>query len=646
MKNIVLYLFLSLITLSVEAQEETIGDNEILFNAADLSDESDASYVAEQLAILSDNPVKVNSGSEDEISRLFFLTEFQVKVLTDHIARHGPIASVYEIALLPGFDRSTAMMVSPYISLIAGLPGDTLHHGTTVLTAAAMARITTTDSPQVRYLMKCRHSSDRLSFGFTGENDPGEVFTFRNSYGPDFLSGYAMHVSAGVLSRVIVGDYSLRFGEGLIMNNNSWHGSRLLSPSFMTGRIVVAPYSSTEENNFFRGVACVIGRMTTGAVIFISSNMIDGRVGYNTKDGSAYVTNLVKTGLHTGVSGEEMHDRLRENVAGIHLSAGWRQMRGGVSALMTSFSIPLQPDSTDKYSFPDFRGDRLLNLSADIKGGTGRILFFSEVACSSPGSFAALAGARAAPSARVTFNITGRYYDPRYYAFHSGAYRTGASVSNESGLGLNIQLEAAKHFFIRAGADICRYPWLRYRSTGPGSSLRLAITGEYSPARSLQTGAAFVSVTRDYDISDQTGMALSTQFRKDQINLWLTYSPAECLRLITRAMYCSVDKEEKGYLLSQDMLIQPGSLPLRIWMRYTLFSTDGYDSRLYSWENDMLQCFSLPGLSGEGSRAYVMISWKPFHDTEVRAKYALTETRDYQKRDTTRDVRVQCRISF
>ena len=59
----------------------------------------------------------INSADESELSRLFFLTDFQVKALADYIHSSGRIYSIYEVALIPGFNPDLARMISPFLSL-------------------------------------------------------------------------------------------------------------------------------------------------------------------------------------------------------------------------------------------------------------------------------------------------------------------------------------------------------------------------------------------------------------------------------------------------------------------------------------------------------------------------------------------------
>ncbi|MBI5010399.1 MAG: hypothetical protein HZB98_12290 [Bacteroidia bacterium] len=101
-------------------QEAKVSETVISIAEELASDEADPEAVGmyiEKLYDLYENPVSINSANEDEISRLFFLSDFQVKVLADYVTTSGKIVSVYELPNLPGFDRETAGMMSLFITL-------------------------------------------------------------------------------------------------------------------------------------------------------------------------------------------------------------------------------------------------------------------------------------------------------------------------------------------------------------------------------------------------------------------------------------------------------------------------------------------------------------------------------------------------
>lgn len=624
-------------------QEQSTPFTEAAEEILALSDEADLSSVLEELAGLKEAPVDINSSDEKEISRLFFLTEFQVMVLADHIRKNGKIESIYELALLPAFDRSTVTLMAPYISLRSSDDQSGRSFSRTQMTVTATSRTgaATDGNDGIRSLMKLRHEQGRFTIGLTAENDPGEKLTLKKNPGCDFLSGYIEMDGRGILKSVILGDYKLRMGEGLAFNSSQWMGSWLSAPSFVSGRSSATPYSSTDENNFLRGISMVAGNRNWGAVLFSSLNRIDARLILNDDSLAAGVSNLVAGGLHVTESQLSARNSLTETVAGLHLTAGSAKVRGGLTTTATFFSLPFVPDRTRPENLHDFEGDRLLNIAGDIRAGTGPLLLFAEGGLSMPGSWAAIAGLRARPSGRVTFNLMARWFSPDYHAFHSGAYKAGSGSGNEAGLAASVHLEVARHLFITAGADQYRIPAPRYRSSAPSCGNRLEIKGEFLPREDLSLRFTYNSSSREYDISSETGMASSMTLTRQQAGFVFDYEPAPGLRLTTRISGSFISPaKEKGYLLCQDMTHSFSRIPVRLWFRYALCSTGGWDSRLYAWENDLLSSFSVPALYNEMTRTSIMISWKPSARVEARVKYAFTDPGNGLRQE----VKVQVRI--
>jgi len=129
----VILLFLVAATASIQAQEEASGITEAVSAIMSLTEESDVSFLMERLSELEERPVAINSGDEEEIARLFFLTEFQVRVLADYVAKKGDVVSLYELALLPAFDRETVMLMAPYITLESSEKKNGLQSGRTTV---------------------------------------------------------------------------------------------------------------------------------------------------------------------------------------------------------------------------------------------------------------------------------------------------------------------------------------------------------------------------------------------------------------------------------------------------------------------------------------------------------------------------------
>ncbi len=666
-------------------QEESQSVKESVEEMLALSEDADPAAMIEELEELKASPVNINSGDEKEISRLFFLTEFQVMVLADHIRKNGSVVTLYEIALLPAFDRNTVLLMAPYVSLRPVAPKGGNSYGRTLVTLTASARFIGSKSGTegIRSLLKVKHEHGSISFGLTAENDPGEPFTFKNAPGPDFLSGYIEYEGRGFINRIIAGDFSVRAGEGVLLNSSRWMGSWLSSPSFISGRSTAAPYSSTEENSFFRGLSLTLGSLNAGAVLFASANKIDARILYDEDSTVIGVTNLVRGGIHLTGFQLESRNSIMETVAGLRLVAGAEKVRGGVTAAATWFSLPFVPAVTQPENLHSFEGDRLLNVAADIRAGTGSVLLFAEAgmslsslmteaagtdpqgpradttgtdlpdSSSTPGglnlrdSWAAMAGLRAKPSGRITFNILARHFAPGYDAFHSGAFKAGSGSGNETGLSASVHLEVARHLFITAAADHYRIPWPRYRSSSSSNGSRIEIRGEYHPVDAISLRLSYTSSSREYDSATETGTATSVTHTRQQVGVVCDCEISQDLRFTTRASYSYIiPTGEKGYLLSQDLSCAFHGVPLRLWFRYALCSTGGWDSRLYAWENDLLSSFSIPALYGEMTRSFIMLSWKPADRVEVRVKYGYTDSGSNPVVGIRQEVKGQVRIGF
>ncbi len=191
-RSAVILMIMTVIPYCLFCQEENQAVRESVEEILALSDDTDHATLLEELDELKESPVNINSGDAKEISRLFFLTEFQVMVLADHVRRNGNVVTLYELALLPAFDRNTVMLMAPYISLHPSHETAGRSYGRTLLTLTASTRLISGEGETegVRSLFKIKHERGRFGFGLTAENDPGEPFTFDHAPVTDFLSGY------------------------------------------------------------------------------------------------------------------------------------------------------------------------------------------------------------------------------------------------------------------------------------------------------------------------------------------------------------------------------------------------------------------------------------------------------------------------
>ena len=86
--------------------------------------------------------------------------------------------------------------------------------------------------------------------------------------------------------------------------------------------------------------------------------------------------------------------------------------------------------------------------------------------------------------------------------------------------------------------------------------------------------------------------------------------------------------------------------------RLAWFDTDGYNSRLYAYENDLLYSFSIPALYGKGIRSYLNFRQTFNESFSLWLKVAAThwisqnETEELSGSKTNSELKVQLRYQF
>ena len=621
--------------------------------AADDSDPEAASNYIERLYELKENPVNLNSAGEDEISRLFFLSDFQVKALADYVHSSGRIISGYELVAIPGFDKETAEMMIPFITLdnIKNMNSDSVRWRNTSITNLSVKTgndDTISFGSPWKMLTKYKFRAGSFSGGFTFEKDPGEKFFTGNPPQPDFLSANLAYNGNGMIRKLIVGDYSARFGQGTNINTGIRTGLSLSAPGYMSASDDIRPYTSTDENNFFRGVAAAFSIKNLAFSLFYSINNIDATLGSSSGSSYDYIENFYSAGIHNTSSFLLKKDAISELFYGINLSYNFNNLRIGLTWSENRFSLPVKPTSVDPEDIFDFEGDRNNLYTLYYNSLFKRILLYGEFSTNEHNKYAFVQGFSFRPSDRLSINFLFRNYDPGYVSFHGRGPGNSSATGNEQGILGNFIFEAAKHLFISAGCDIQQFPWLKYRSSAPSRGMKQEIRVRYLPSERLTIDASYNYRFSMADNPEANGIPEQNLIITRSLKGSVRYSFSDNLTLGTRLDYKIVAPSgNRGILFMEDINYRFRSVPLSIWLRHCIFSTDDYDSRLYTWENDLLYSFSIPSLFGKGSRTYLMTGWKITDKAELRFKYAITtKTGNPEAISNSEEFRIQIKVTI
>ena len=498
----------------------------------------------------------------------------------------------------------------------------------------------------------------QVSVNLTLEKDPGEAFRFdgdTNTYGYDYQSAHVAILDMGRIDALILGDYSAQYGQGLSLWRASGFGK---GPDAVGGPVRsgrgLRPYGSVDENNFFRGaalsVAVVPGLYVSG---FASRRALDASVFTpDTTDFGdpelppgaidAVVTSLGADGLHRTDRELARKDALDETLFGggaeYRLATSDIEGRFGVVATRSTFGVPLAAGDRPDELF-DFAGSEASVISAYADAKTRLGIAFGEVARGAGGGLGAVGGVGLDLGGGADLLVVGRSYAPDFTTLHGYPFGERNGVGrNENGIYVGARIKPSSSWTINAYLDQYRFPFLRFNEPRPTQGSEALLHVEHRPRRYLRMYMQARTETRETGI-DVPGTVpgsvvggLSTQTRQT-LRLQGEWDANRELRLRARvegSRYVDPDRtqpDQYGSLVYQDVRWQ--ALPwLRADTRLTLFDTDGYDARLYAFENDLTGVFSIPALNGRGVRAYILFSADPADDVRVQLKLASTWLRN------------------
>ncbi len=499
-----------------------------------------------------------------------------------------------------------------------------------------------------KVLSKYKVTAGPFSGGMTIEKDAGESFLSGSPPLPDFISSHLSFTGQGAIRKIILGDYSARFGQGTSINTRMRTGLSLTASGYMMGSDEIRPYTSSDENNFFRGAAAELSIKKLGFSLFYSCNKIDASISSSADSAKLYVENFYKTGLHNTPSLLLKKDVVSETFYGINLNYSISSFRFGLTWSESRFSLPVNLKSGNPEDLYSFEGMKNGVYSVYYNSLIKRILLFGEASADDSLNLAIVQGITLRPSDRLSINFLYRNYSPEFVSFHGMGPGSGSSTGNEYGLLGNFTFEAAKHLFISAGCDISWFPWLKYRCSYPSLAKKQEVRLKYIPGENISIEASYNYRFLMSDVKDQQGLNGIAELTVRTLKAIVKYSPAENLTLTTRIDYKVADDQgSKGMLMLQDLNYRFRQVPVTIWFRHCIFNTDDWNSRLYAYENDLLYSFSIPALSGKGSRTYLMAEWEIGDVAELRVKYGLTTLIENGNYPGDKDeLRMQFRIWF
>ena len=242
---IILCLVLALLPLDWNSNEFR---NAVLHLSGAASVEELTESELERYQSLAERPLELNLASRSQLLSTGFFTPFQVESILDYIRSSGDILSTAELAAVPGIGLQMAKDLEFFF----------------VMNSSGLLGASKKGSLYADAQMRQSVRSGKWTSAMKASSTLDSRYSARLAVKNETLTSASLSYSGRTLSGLIVGSFSARFGQGLLM----WSGFSLSGlstvSSFSRNASGLAPCSTLSPESCFNGVAAAVdlGRST------------------------------------------------------------------------------------------------------------------------------------------------------------------------------------------------------------------------------------------------------------------------------------------------------------------------------------------------------------------------------------------------
>ena len=640
----VLFILVILLSLALYANAETEWEkwlDGIMLDGDYSEDTHEELY--ENLLELQRNGINVNSATREDLLALPFVSEQQVMDILEYIHFHGALKSINELMSIESIDYSTRQLLQeflyagdkpekgfPSLKNIMAMGKNELSLYTKIPTYERVGDTSNGDYLGYPYKFWARYSfsyAKNVRIGIVASQDPGEpFFSQSNKYGFDQYSGFIQLNGLRSIESLIVGRYSIAAGMGLVMNNSFSLGKSAMLQDLGRQRNALRPHTSASENGYMQGAAATI-RLSDAIRLtpFLSYRKTDATLN---DDGS--ISSLIYTGYHRTIS--ELNKKNNTSLTAGGMNARWnhKDFSLGATAVFTHINRPLSPNKSATYKKIYPEGSNFFNASLNYSWLHYPFSVNGETAINANGAIATLNTLGWHLSQYVEVMGIYRFYSFNYYSLYANAFSEGGKTQNESGLYLGVRWQPKYGIDIQAYTDLAYFAWPRYGVSQSSYAIDNMVSASYKTGKWLLSGKYRLHF-KQKDSKSASGISWQTEHRM-RIGAewtgdgWTSRSQLDIMSVSSTSESSSVSQ---GFMITENIGYDIGKWQIFAGGKY--FNTDGYDSRLYSYERAMPHTFSFPAYYGHGIRYSLTAVWAPSPTLQFNAKAGIT---DYFDRST------------
>ncbi len=611
--------------------------------AEELDENYDYDQITNRLLFYHQYRIDLNKTEGDELKELQFLSPLQIENFINHRKQAGRFLSIYELQSIDGFDFLTIQRLLPFITISEtrsikdlnfrsiieeGKHDLMLRYGRSLQLSEGFLRTKDSDLSRYlgnpdRYFIRYRYQLPKMfQLAINMKKDPGEpFFSGAKNHGFDFYSASLYFNKLGKVKNLVLGDYSLQFGQGVNLWSGLSFGKGSLLQNVARQGLGARPYTSTNEVLFLRGITGAINLNKLEITPFISYRRLDATIDEEEGTFSA----LRSSGYNRTESELSNRRSVKQLLYGMNLKYKLDKLDLGVNVYQTSFNRTLVPPQR-LYNQFNFTGDQLTNTSVYYNYSFGGTYVFGEGAHNIKGGLASVNGLISNLSHDISLVLLHRVYQRNYFSFYNQAFAESSDAKNENGFYSGLLWSPNRKMSWVVYADYFRFPWLKFRVDAPSHGYDLFSLFTYSPDKKTEASIRYRFRKKQENLGTFDPVNFLANVLRHQVRGGIKYALGENISFRSRFELASYKKEKQrnefGLMFYQDLIYKPMMSVVSGNVRFAIFNTDSYNSRIYAFENDVLYGYSFPAYANKGLRFYTNVRYKLRRNMDVWFRYA------------------------
>ena len=616
----------------------------------DLLYRSESAIIPEPILNVFDEPgnltIDLNNASPEELDASGLFTSYQLHNLIKYREEYGEIYSIHELAVLPGFHQSKVIEIEPFVKLnrvkisngekplrhtILINMGRSFPNSEGYLEDSVSGGKTAYAGPPLKTTIRFRsHLWKNLSMALTYEKDAGELFLYQKR--PQFLSGYLSYTGERFLKQLVVGNFQMNQGVGLVNGAGFIHQAGKLRVNHQS-LSQIRPYASKTETMFEQGIACQLDLNRIELLIWASFRQLSLSPSAFTENPAAdnWLNYQRTSGLYRTMGELEGRDLAFRIHTGIQALYKHRQLAVGI---MSGTECIYPTKKAMKYLITS--PGPALHQKASLHGNwqKSQIHIFGEISFGGNRSMACLLGTEYYFSDFVQGSLLMHHYGTEYRGSNPSSYASGSIIENEQGVAFHLHVETGRFVTAELTGELFRYLSPRYLTTVPSSGNRLDLSMQNPGKKPLQWRFRVVNKTwQTTPATEKTKLRPLQNFRVTRIDGRLIYNYQDLFKWQTRLVishYSQQKEEVPGYAAVQQVTLS-SSRNLKATIQFVLFQVGDWENRIYLYEPGFYYSFSFPAYYGSGQKTTLLLTLKPIHQITLSAKISGITNRGIRK---------------